>query len=127
MVCSKQICCVDILGERFRARSFQRERSCDDLACRLVRTDHDSSSGDLAVDELQPGGDGAFREQAFARPDDDGEDPQAVLVDKVVAQERLDQVPAAMHLQLCPSSFLSAAMPSAASPSIRTELHSSAG
>src|SRR2546430_5873265 len=102
MVCSKQICYVDMLGERFRARSFQRERSCDDLAGWLVRTDHDSSGGDLAVDELQPGGDGAVREQAFARPDDEGEDPQAVLIDEVVAQERLDQVAAAVHLQLWP-------------------------
>src|SRR6266542_475466 len=32
------------------------ERSCDDLARRLVRADHDASGGDLAFDELQPGG-----------------------------------------------------------------------
>src|SRR5829696_976174 len=89
-----------MLGERVRAPSVQRERSCDDLACRRVRTDNDSSGGDLAVEEPQPGGDGAFREQAFTRPDDEGEDPQAALIDEVVAQQRLDQVPAAMHLQL---------------------------
>src|SRR6266496_1593355 len=83
-------------------QSVQRERSCDDLACRLVGADHDSGGGDLAVDELEPGGDGAVGEQAFARPDDEREDPQAVLVDQVVAQQRLDQVPAAMHLQLWP-------------------------
>ena len=47
-------CVLILLGESFRARSVQRERSRDDLACRLVRTHHDSSSGDLAVDELQP-------------------------------------------------------------------------
>src|SRR2546423_5470602 len=93
-------------ASRSRAWSVQRERSCDDLACRLVRTDHDSSGGDLAVDELQRAGDGAVREQAFARPDDEGEDPQAVQVDKVVAQERLDQIPAAMHLQLWPICLL---------------------
>jgi hypothetical protein len=56
----------------------------------------------LFVDELQPGRDRAVREQAFARPDDQGEDPEAELVDEVVAQERLDQVPAAVHLQLRP-------------------------
>ena len=64
-----------------QALLFQRERSCDDLACRLVRSDRDSSRGDLAVYELQPGGNGAFREQAFAGPDDEREDPKAVLVD----------------------------------------------
>src|SRR3712207_8111825 len=57
----------------------------------LVRTDHDSRGGDLTVDELQPGGDGAFREQAFARPDDDREDQQTALVDEAVAHERLDR------------------------------------
>jgi hypothetical protein len=48
---------------------------------------------------LQPRADGAFREQALARPDHEREDPQTILVDEVVAHERLDQVPAAMHLQ----------------------------
>jgi len=43
-----------------------------------------------------------YTEQALARPDDEREDPQAVLVDKVVAQQRLDQVSAAVHLQLWP-------------------------
>src|SRR5215207_8680417 len=94
--------CVDTLGEWFRARSVQRERARDDPACRLVRTHHDPGGGDPAVEELQPGGDGAFREQALARADDEGEDPQAVLVDEAVAQQRLDRVPAAMHLQLWP-------------------------
>src|SRR2546426_1702090 len=70
---------------RFGARSVQRERSRDDLACRLVRTDHHSGGGDLAVDELEPDGDRAVREQAFARPYDEGEDPQAGLIDEVVA------------------------------------------
>ena len=89
-----------------RARSVERERSGDDLAGRLVRTDHDARGRDGAVDELQTGGDGAVREQALARPKDEGEDPQLVLVDKVVAQERLDQVPAAMDLQVGPVSLL---------------------
>src|SRR5947207_11006116 len=84
------------------ARSVRRERSCDDLACRLVRADHDPGGGDRAVDELQRGGDGAVREQALARPDDEGEDPQTLLVDEAVAHERLDQVPAAMHLEPWP-------------------------
>src|SRR5215471_2624924 len=82
------------------AGSVQRERSGHDLARRLVRTDDDPGAGDLAVHELQARRDGAIREQALARPDDQGEDPQAVLVDEAVAQQRLDQVAAAMHLQL---------------------------
>ena len=55
-----------------RGRSVQRERSGDDLACRLVGADHDSSSGERAVDEPQPRGNGALREQSFARPDHRG-------------------------------------------------------
>ena len=51
---------------------------------------------------VRAAGDGAVREQALARPEDEGEDPEAVLVDQVVAQERLDQVPTAVHLQLRP-------------------------
>src|SRR5215470_18693072 len=93
---------VRCVAPRCGARSVLRERSRDDLAGRLVCTDDDSCGGDLAVDELQPGGDGASREQAFARPDDEGKHPQAVLVDEARAQQRLDQVPAAVHLQLWP-------------------------
>src|SRR5262249_18294045 len=67
-------------------------------------------------------------EQALTRPDQDREDPEPELVDQVVPQQRLDQVAAAVHLQLRPSSRLSAAIPSAASPSISTELlHSRVG
>jgi hypothetical protein len=64
--------------------------------CRAGRT------SPRAVDELQPGRDGTVREQALARPEDDGEPPEPVLVDEVVPQQRLDQVPAAVHLRLRP-------------------------
>src|SRR4029453_11368476 len=65
-----------------------------------------SGAGDLAVDELEPGWDGAIREQAFPRADDHREDPQTVFIDNVVAQQRLDQVRAAVNLQLRPILFL---------------------
>src|SRR5262245_36323389 len=82
--------------------SVQRERPGDDLARRLVGADHDAGAGDRAVHELEPCGNRALGEQALPRADDEWEDPEAVLVGKVVPQERLDQVPAAMHLQLGP-------------------------
>ena len=49
-----------------------------------------------------PEGPAPSAEQALARPDDHREDPQAVLVDEVVTQQRLDQVRAAVHLRLRP-------------------------
>jgi len=54
----------------------------------------------LLSNELQRGWHGAVLEQRLARPDDDGEDPPAVLVDQVVAHQRPGQVPAAVHLEL---------------------------
>src|SRR5665648_396426 len=84
----------------FQAWSVQRERSCDDLAHWLVRADHDTGGGDLTVDEGQSQGDGAFREQALAGPYDEREGPQAELVDQVVVHQGLNQVPAAVDLQL---------------------------
>jgi hypothetical protein len=59
----------------FGARSVRGERPGFDAAGRLEGIHGDSGRGDLAVDELQPGGDGAVREQAFARADDEGEHP----------------------------------------------------
>ncbi|HUF59710.1 MAG TPA: hypothetical protein VMR89_09550 [Actinomycetota bacterium] len=58
--------------------------------------------GDLRVDKPQRGGDRAVREQALARAQHKGEDPQAVLVDDPVADQRLGEVPAAVHLELRP-------------------------
>ena len=65
----------DVAAASNSAGSVQGERSWDDLARRLVGSDHDSSGGDLGVDEVQSGGDGALREQPFAGPDDKREDP----------------------------------------------------
>ena len=68
-------------GARRERRVLRLERPRDDLARGLVRADHDTRGGDRAVDELQTGGDRSVREQALARSEDDGEQPQAVLVD----------------------------------------------
>jgi hypothetical protein len=51
----------------------------------------------------------AVGEESLSRSHDDGEDPQAVLVDQVVTHQRLKQVRAAMHLQLGAVTSLSAA------------------
>jgi transketolase len=78
-------------------------RSLDALGAgggRLVRRHHDSGARDLAVDELQPGRDSAVGEQPLPRTEHEREDPQPVGVDQVVPQECLDEIPAAMHLQL---------------------------
>ena len=65
--------------------------------------------------------DRAFGEQALALPEHEGEDPQAVLVDEAVADQRLGEVPAAVHVRLRPDVSLSAATPSAARPWTRTD------
>ena len=49
---------------------------------------------------LRPAGHGAVREQPLAGAEDDGEHPQVELVDEVVAQQGLDQVAAAVDLEL---------------------------
>ena len=54
----------------------------------------------LRVDELQARRDRAIREQPLAGAEDDGKHPQVELVDEVVAQQRLDQVAAAVDLEL---------------------------
>src|SRR5688572_26908161 len=62
-----------------RLSSVQCERPCDDLAGGPVGAHHNTCGGCLAVDQLQPGGDGAIAEQALSGPDDEGEDPEAEL------------------------------------------------
>ena len=58
------------LGRSERASlGSTRSDPVDDLAGRLVGAHHDAGGRDLAVDELQPGGDRAVREQALARPE----------------------------------------------------------
>src|SRR5437762_3172750 len=78
----------------------------DELACGFVGRHDDACGRNLAVDEPQCRWDGAVPEQALSRTDDDGIRPNPVEVDQVVADQRLQKVGAAVHLQLWPVALL---------------------
>src|SRR5438552_566605 len=78
------------------------KRSGDKIAGGLVGADHHPGRGHLAVDELQPGRHGALSEQSLARSDQHREYPEMEAIDEVMAQQGLDQLPAAVHLELPP-------------------------
>src|SRR5438093_3124090 len=71
-----------------------------DFSGRAVGGNDDSSCGSLRVDKLQRAGDCPVPEEALAVTDDEGEKPQPKLVDEAVREQRLDQVAAAVHLDL---------------------------
>src|SRR4051812_39376248 len=83
-----------------RCRSVPGERPADELARRFIRADDDAGRRDAAVDELESAGDRPLGEQALARPDDDRKGPQPVAVDEVVTDQGLNEVAAAVDLQL---------------------------
>ena len=78
----------------------KREGAVFDLACSLVCGDHDSGAGGLGVDKIQPGGDGPIGEEALACTEQNGEYPDPELVDEVVCHQRLDEIAAAVDLNL---------------------------
>jgi len=65
-------------------RLLERKRPVLDLARSFVRRDYNTSGGSLSVEELQPGGDGAVAEEAFAAAQQDGKNPELVLIDEVM-------------------------------------------
>src|SRR5205807_8137972 len=68
----------------WRVSSFA-ERPRRELTGWQVGTAKDAGRGDLAVDQLQSGRDGAICEQTPARAEQDREDVQMELVDQAVA------------------------------------------
>src|SRR5215218_6033200 len=71
-----------------------------DVTRSFVGVDHDAGTRDLAVDKLQRGGDRAVAEEALPGAEHHREDPQPVLVDEVMLEQRLDKARAAMDLNL---------------------------
>src|SRR5918999_3239528 len=95
-----------ILAEAFSAsdlglgRLLEGKRTRLELAARLVGRHHHARAGDLAIDELQGARRSACAEQALPVAEDDREDPHAELVDQAVPDEGLDEVRAAVDLEL---------------------------
>src|SRR5919106_4110210 len=83
-----------------RGRLVEFHRPAVDVACSFVGFDRDAGFRDLAIEELQSGGDRAVTEAALAAADHHGEDPHAELVDQVVLEQRLDEARAAVNLDL---------------------------
>src|ERR687892_2865919 len=83
-------------------RLLERERSVPDVARPLVRRHHDAGRGRGRIGELQPRGWGAVAEDPLSGSEHDREDHEPELVYEIVLEQRLDQVGAAMHLDLRP-------------------------
>src|SRR2546422_6203483 len=87
-------------------RLVERERAVCDVAGAFVFSDHHSSAGRLALDEHQAGRDRAVGKKALASPEQDGKYHHLKLVDEIVLHQRLDEVAAAVNLDLRPSLVL---------------------
>jgi hypothetical protein len=81
-------------------RLVEFERTRIDVACSFVDVDRDACLCGLALDQLQRDRDRALAEQALAGPDRQREDPDALLVDEVVLEQCLEQIRAAVNLDL---------------------------
>src|SRR2546425_2037610 len=86
--------------ELIDARLVQRERPVLDLARALIRRDDDAGARRRHVHDLEPRRDRASGEEPLPAAEHGWEGPQVELVDKVIPQERLDEVAAPVHLDL---------------------------
>jgi hypothetical protein len=83
-------------------RLLQSERSGRDWAGARPGRHDDAGAGGGEVLEDESDRRGAVTEETLAVPDDDREDQGPELVDQVRAEKRLDQIPAAVDLDLRP-------------------------
>src|SRR5690606_21753613 len=74
--------------------------SIPEIADALVHVEDRAGRGRLAADEAEAAGDRALPEEALARADHDGEVPEPQHVDKIVPEQRLEEVAAAVDLDL---------------------------
>src|SRR5215203_3017280 len=82
------------------ARRLGGERAALDVGAGSVGSHRHSGGGDLGACELETRGYRAAVEQALSLSEHQRERPEPELVDEAVLEQRLDQVPAAVHLQL---------------------------
>src|SRR5205814_9461562 len=79
---------------------FQRKRSVLDRPGALIGRDHDAGGRGLHRVELESDRDRPIGEETLSRSEKDRERPHVELVDEVVLEKRLQQIAAAVHLDL---------------------------
>ena len=82
------------------------ERTSDELAGWLVGADHDPVVEVPLSTNVSPDGTVPSANKLLARSDEHREDPYVEAIHEAVAKQRLDQVPAAVHLELLPVASL---------------------
>jgi hypothetical protein len=92
-----------------------------EVAGALIDVQDGTGRGHLCVDQSEAARDRAFAEQALAGTDDHGELPDAQRIDEIVLEQGLEEIAAAVDLNLAARLFVFATS-SATSPLSRIEL-----